>query len=312
MRKLLPILGFLLLTSGMLTAGENNILLKTPTGNILGTILAPQEDAKDIIVLFICGSGPTDRDGNNPQMQNNSIKFLAEELYHAGIPSVRYDKRGIAASATAGAKEEDLRFSMYVDDAQSWIDFIAKDYKRVVVVGHSEGAQIGIMATVGNPKVSALISLAGSGRKAADLLRIQLGEQSQQILEICEPMIQSLENGMTIEDVPPMLFSLFRPSVQPYLISWFATDPAVEMSKIEVPVLIIQGDKDIQVAVEDADLLAKAQPKAVKVIIAGMNHVFKECDTTDRMTQMIQTYMNPDLKNIPSLGPEVIRFIKGL
>ncbi|MCL2739432.1 MAG: lysophospholipase [Bacteroidales bacterium] len=312
MRRLLPILGFFLLSSGILAAGERDIVLKTPTGDIWGSILTPQDDAKDIIVLFISASGPTDRNGNQVQMQNNAIKFLAEELCDAGIPSVRYDKRGIAASTTAGLRGEDMRFSTSVDDARSWIDFIAKDYKRVVVAGHSEGAQIGVMATVDNPHVSAVISLAGSGRKPADLLRVQLGGQSQQILEICEPILQSLENGITVDNIPPMLFSIFRPSVQPYVISWFATDPAVEISKLEVPVLIIQGDKDIQIAVEDADLLAKAQPKAVKVVIAGMNHVFKECDTTDPTTQMLQTYMNPDLKNIPSLDFEVIRFIKGL
>ena len=312
MRKLLFVVGFILVSAGALTVGESDIVLKTPTGDIHGSILAPENDAKDIIALFICGSGPTDRNGNNPQMQNNSIKFLAEGLYDAGIPSVRYDKRGIAASAASGRREEDLRFETYVEDARAWVDMLAQDYRRVVIIGHSEGAQIGIIAATGNPKVAAAISLAGSGRRPSDILRAQLGEQAQQLLDMCEPFIRSLESGATVEDVPPVLFSLFRPSVQPYLISWFATNPAVEISKLTIPTLIIQGEMDIQMSVEDADLLAAAQPNARRVIIAGMNHVFKETDTTNQIAQMLQTYSDPNLRNIPSLAPEIIGFIKGL
>ncbi|MCL1973866.1 MAG: lysophospholipase [Bacteroidetes bacterium] len=312
MRKILCILGIIAASLPVFAAAERDIVLQTPTGGILGTILTPQDDAMDIIVLFISGSGPTDRNGNNPQMQNNAIKFLAEELCEAGIPSVRYDKRGIAASAAAGSKEEDLRFTTYVDDARDWVDLITKDYRRVVIIGHSEGAQIGVMAAVDNPKVTAVISLAGIGRRISDVLRAQLGAQSPQLLEMSEPIIQSLEEGRNVDEVSPLLFSLFRPSVQPYLISWFPTDPAVEIAKLKVPVLIVQGDTDIQVTVEDAELLAQAQPKAQKVIIAGMNHVLKECDSMDLMTQILKTYTDPNLKIIPTLGPEVVRFIKGL
>lgn len=311
MKKLL-FSGIIFLLSQTLMANESDIVLKTKTGDIYGSLLTPDNHKKDIIALFICGSGPTDRNGNNPQMQNNSIKFLAEELYEAGITSVRYDKRGIAASVAAGAKEADLRFSMYVDDVCDWVDYLSKEYKRIVIIGHSEGAQIGVIAAINNPKVAAVVSLAGTGRKPSHVLRVQLADQSKQLLDMCEPIIKNLENGLMVDDVSPMLASLFRQSIQPYLISWFATDPAIEISKLNVPVLIVQGDKDIQVSVEDAELLAKAQPKAKKVIIAGMNHVFKECDTTDRMTQVLQTYGNPNLKNIPALSAEVIKFIKSL
>lgn len=312
MKKLLFLFGIIALSIRTLAAGETDLVLRTPTGNIYGSLLTPENDTKEVIALFISGSGPTDRDGNNPQLKNNAIKFLAEELCDAGIASIRYDKRFIAASAAAAIKEEELRFSTYVDDARGWIDLFAKEYKYVVVIGHSEGAQIGVLAAAKNPKVAAVITLAGSGRRPADVIRAQLGAQSQQLLDMCEPIIKSLEKGSMVDEVSPVLFFLFRPSVQPYLISWFATDPTAEIAHLQVPVLIVQGDMDLQTLVEDADLLAKALPKASKVIIKGMNHVFKECDTTNMMAQYTQTYGNPNLKNIPSLAPTLIKFIRNL
>jgi pimeloyl-ACP methyl ester carboxylesterase len=287
---------------------EHVIVLKTPVGDIFGSLLTPENDSKDVVVLFICGSGPTDRNGNSPQMSNNSIRFLAEDLSNAGIASVRYDKRGIAASVASGGREEDLRFSHYVDDARAWIDLLSRDYRRVVVIGHSEGAQIGVLAAIGNPNVAAVVTIAGAGRKIDEALKAQLAVQSPTLLAMAEPFIESLKNGVTMADVPPILTSLFRPSVQPYLISWFTTDPAAEMARLTVPVLIIQGDTDVQTLPEDAVLLQKAQPQATMRIIPNMNHVFKECHTIDQILQ-IQTYMNPNLKNHPALSPEIIGFI---
>ena len=292
--------------SGVLNIKE--IVLKTPSGDIFGSHLTPENDSKNIVALFICGSGPTDRNGNSPQIPNNSIRFLAEDLCSAKIPSVRYDKRGVAASIASGGKEEDLRFSHYVDDASAWIDLLSKEYKRVVVIGHSEGAQIGVLAAIKNPNVAAVVTIAGPGRKLDEVLKAQLANQSQTLLTMAEPFIESLKNGKTVADVPPILASLFRPSVQPYLISWFAKDPTAEIAKLAVPVLIIQGETDIQTLPEDAVLLQKAQPHAKMRIIPNMNHVFKECPTTDRIIQM-QTYINPNLKNIPALSSEIIEFI---
>jgi len=290
---------------------ETEIVLRTSSGDLFASILMPENDLKDIVVLFICGSGPTDRNGNNPQMSNNSIRFLAEDLSMAGIPSVRYDKRGIAASTASGGREEDLRFSNYVDDARSWIDLLSRNYKRVIVVGHSEGAQIGVLASIDNPKVEAVVTIAGVGRKLDEVLKNQLADQSATLLEMAEPFIENLKNGHTVSDVPPILSALFRPSVQPYIISWFATDPAAEIAKLTVPVLIIQGETDIQVLPEDAVLLQKAQPHAILSIIPNMNHIFKECSTKDRILQ-VQTYMNPNLKNIPALCPEIVGFIESV
>lgn len=289
---------------------EKEIVLKTETGDINGTLFSSETNSNSVVALIICGSGPTDRNGNNPQMQNNSIKYLAEDLSLAGISSVVYDKRGVAASAKAAKNERDLRFSTYVDDAKLWVDMLSKNYKRVVIIGHSEGALIAVLAALNNPKVTHLVSIAGVGRPADEILKAQLKIQPKQITDIAFPIIDSLKKGVLVNGVPAAFNALFRPSVQPYMISWFKIDPTVEIAKIKVPSLIIQGTTDIQVSVQDADLLAKAQPKAKKVIIQNMNHVLKECSTKDNFVQN-QYYTNPSMKNIPQLSSEIVTFILG-
>lgn len=294
---------------------EKEITLTTKTGNLYGTLLTPDNNPqKEIVALFICGSGPTDRDGNSLPlgMVNNSIKYLAEDLYNSGIPSLRYDKRGIAKSAEAMVSEDVLRFNTYSDDARDWIELLAKDYKQVVIIGHSEGAMLGIMASIDNPKVVSLVLLSGCGRAADLVLKEQLANQGGAMLKMTTdmafPIIDSLKQGRTVSDVPQAFYALFRPSVQPYLISWFAVDPVVEIQKVTVPILIVQGDKDIQISVEDAELLHQASKNSTKIIIPNMNHVFKWCETMDNEVQM-PLYSNPTLKNVPQLSECIIEFI---
>src|SRR5690606_27508107 len=95
--------------------------------NVSGTLLVPANLEEMPVALIISGSGPTDRDGNNPVMQNNSLKLLAEALADAGIASLRYDKRGIAASAIPNASESDVTFEDFISDAEGWIDLLKQD-----------------------------------------------------------------------------------------------------------------------------------------------------------------------------------------
>ena len=81
-----------------------------------------------------------------------------------------------------------------------------------------------------------------------------------------------------MDSIPPFLMSLFRPSVQPYMISWMKYDPVIEIAKLSIPSLIIQGTTDIQISVEDANLLAEANSFSELVVIDGMNHILKESE----------------------------------
>jgi pimeloyl-ACP methyl ester carboxylesterase len=275
---------------------EEAVRLETPTGAIQGTLLLPANaSARVPVALLIAGSGPTDRDGNTPLLpgKNNSLKLLAESLAAQGIASVRYDKRGIGASRGAvGQSESALRFTHFVDDASGWITQLRQDarFGRITVIGHSEGSLIGIMAAQKSP-VDAVVSLAGAGRPIADILAEQLErglppETKPEAMRI----LNELRNGRTVTQVPPSLTMVFRPSVQPYLLSWLPIDPAAELAKLKVPVLIVQGSTDMQAMLEDARRLSQAHPSAKLVIIDGMNHVLKEVREASRQ---MASYSDP-------------------
>lgn len=292
-------------------ASERELTIDTPTGKVYGTLMTPEQDTKRVVVLLICGSGATDRDGNNPQMKGNSIRYLAEDLCAKGVASLRYDKRGIARSVESAMPEQDIHISTYVEDAKGWIEALSKDYDRVVVVGHSEGAKIGTMASAGNSRVAGLVLLAGAGRPTDEILKTQIRQTLPMVLESVSSIIDTLKMGRMVEQVPQMLYALFRPSVQPYLISDFAVDPVAVLQGVDVSVLIIQGDKDLQIGVEDARLLQEARPDAELVIIPNMNHVLKPCVSTDMAVQM-ETYVKPDLRIEPQVAREIADFIERL
>lgn len=286
------------------------VVLPTETGDLHGTLLVPLTETPPPVVFIHPGSGPTDRDGNNPQMQNNSLKLLAEALYDAGIASLRIDKRGIAGSQGAAPEgESKLTFDTYVNDAAAWLAWL-RDHEgldEVIALGHSEGSLVTMVAAQ-QTKLNGYISLAGAGRPADQVLRSQLAAQGPQVTAMTDPILDSLVAGKTVADVNPMLASLFRPSVQPYLISWFQYDPAEAIAQLDVPVLLINGTTDIQVPTSEAELLAEAQPNAELVIVEGMNHILKEAPA-DRMAN-IATYSKPNLPLVPALTETMVSFVQ--
>jgi putative alpha/beta hydrolase family protein len=293
---------------------EQSVSLDTPTGKINGKIGLP-DAKKPPIVLLIAGSGPTDMDGNTNSggfsMKNNSLKLLAEGLAQRGIATLRFDKRGIASSSAATKKERDLRFEDYVTDVQGWIDRLSEDsrFSDVFVLGHSEGSLIGMLASVDNPKVKGFISLAGAGRPAYDIIEEQLSGQPAEVRHLVKSINDSLKAGKEVSNIPMGLMTLFRPSVQPYLISWYRYNPQEVIAKLRQPVLILQGDKDVQVSEEDAKLLKQSLPKAQFQILKDMNHVLKTCESVDMQVQQA-TYANPDLPVQEDLLITIEKFVK--
>lgn len=286
--------------------------LTTPTGVIAGTLELPKTKAPCPLVLIIAGSGPTDRDGNSAMLagKNDSLKLLAAGLAAQGIASVRYDKRGIAASAKGAPAEADLRFDTYVSDAVAWCQSLRQDkrFSALFIAGHSEGALIGLLAAQKVP-VAGYVSIAGAGEPAADILRTQLKPKlPPEMMQTVEGILKKLEAGKTVDNTPPALGALFRPSVQPYLISWFRYDPAQELKKLKVPTLLVQGSTDIQVQEADVARLAKSRPDAKVLRIKGMNHVLKlvPSDTA----QQIASYSDPKLSVAPQLIAGISAFVR--
>jgi len=293
------------LASVFTLAQEEIIVLETPTGNIEGTLLVPSKKNAPL-VLIIAGSGPTDRDGNSGSLKNNSLKMLAQGLYDNNIASLRFDKRGVAGSLSAYKSE--LRFEDYINDVEQWTKVLKNDsrFSSVIILGHSEGSLIGMIAAQ-KGMVEKYISMAGPGVTMQATLRRQLADQPPYILSMSLPIIEELEKGKTVDSVPPLINALFRPSIQPYLISCFKYDPAIEITKVKCPILIIQGTTDIQIPVNEAEILASANSNSQLVIIEGMNHILKEAEAHRLLN--LQTYGDPNLELKQGLIESITRFI---
>ena len=294
--------------------GGTPIQLKTPTGTLYGTLLEPEQTTKPVpVVLFLAGSGPTDRNCNQPTLHTDAFRLLAEALQKSGIASVRFDKRGIGASAETGRDESKLRFEHLVDDTVRWIDLLSqeKKYSRIIVLGHSEGSLIGMLACIQSEKAGGFISLCGLGRPIDEILREQMSSQPASVKNALFPILDELKQGKTVEKVPAELSALVRPSIQPYMISLMKYDPCAEIKKLKIPALLVQGTTDIQVSIADAEKLSAANPKVKKVVIKDMNHTLKKCTVMDSRSQ--QPYYNdPKIPLHEELVPCVTEFIAGI
>lgn len=290
---------------------ETPVTLATKTGVLHGTLLIPAGAKSPMpVALIIAGSGPTDRDGNSPLLpgKNNSLAMMADALGQHGIATLRYDKRGIGASASAMGKESDLRFTTYVDDAADWLEWLRADprFSRRIVIGHSEGSLIGVLAAQRSP-VSHVVSIAGAGRPIAEVLDEQLSRMlTPELLADTRRIMAELKAGRAVDSVPPQLVAIFRPSVQPYMISWLPIDPAQEVGRLTVPVLVVQGTTDIQVNKADADRLANGHANVTLEMIEGMNHVLKEVRESSQQTA---SYSDPALPLHPRLVESIAKFV---
>ncbi|MGE8496802.1 MAG: alpha/beta hydrolase [Pseudomonas sp.] len=293
------------------TSLQRAVDLETPMGTLHGTLLLPQSEEPVPVVLLVAGSGPTDRDGNNPEGgHNDSLKRLAQSLARQGIASLRYDKRGIAASRAATPDERDLSVELYVADVIAWSRQLKADprFNRLILLGHSEGALIASLAAP-RSEADALIAVAGSSRPIDQVLREQLHYRlPPDLLAQSNRLLDRLVAGKTTENVPKDLEVLFRPSVQPYLISLFRQNPADAFAQLSVPALIVQGSHDMQVSVADANVLKAAKPDAQLVIIEGMNHVLRIVPLD--VKAQLASYDNPQLPLARSLIAHIVGFVE--
>jgi uncharacterized protein len=293
---------------------ESSIYLQTSTGRIAGSLLKPSKANNPPVILIIAGSGPTDRDGNSALCagKNDSLKLLALALEKGGIASIRYDKRGVGESLAATTIEANLSFETYVNDAIQWLELLSKDtrFSHVSIIGHSEGALIGMLAAKAHP-IRSFTAIASPAKNGAVILRMQLTRQlTGALLTRNNEILDSLEKAIPINDVPPDLAVLYRLSVQPYLISWFNHVPAKVFAELRTNLLILQGDTDMQVATAEAFELKAANPVAQLHIVQGMNHVLKLVPLDDE--KQSSSYDDPSLPIAPDLINTLVTFLSAL
>lgn len=313
MKKILILLPLLFVTVGY--SQTNTEIFKKEEISIStllkGSLYTPLKNSKkETLVILIAGSGPTDRDGNQKNLINNSLKYLCEGLTQNDIATFSYDKRMFAQFSQGTLNEATLSFEDFINDAKEVFTYFKnqKKYNKIIIAGHSEGSLLGMVAA--NNNADAFISIAGAGRSIDAVIVEQIEKQAPFLKEEVLKNFEILKSGKTFELKNEMLASLFRTSVQPYMISWLKYNPQDEIKKLKIPTLLLNGTKDLQVSVSDAELLKKALPTAELVIIESMNHVFKEIkgDTTENM----KSYNDPNLPISAQLLNTITRFIKAL
>jgi pimeloyl-ACP methyl ester carboxylesterase len=285
-------------------ASEELVTVHNAYGTLEGTLLLPAGCGPQPVALVIAGSGPTNRDGDQAGgLSARPYALLAQALAADGVGTLRYDKAGIGKSAKAAPAESEMRFEMGADDAALFVEALRADPRvgPITIVGHSEGSLVGMLAAARAP-VDAYASVAGAGRPIAEVLREQLAKNlgDATLLAQANAILDSLAKGQTVADVPSALQALFRPSVQGYLISWMAYDPADEIARLGTRrLLVAQGTTDIQVDVEDARRLSAARPDAALLLVEGMNHVLKAADASSASQNA--AYTDPSRPIVPEL-----------
>ena len=281
-------------------------------GALAGTHLDAGADTP--VVLIVPGSGPTDRDGNSPMgVSTASYAKLAAGLAERGVSSVRVDKRGMFGSSEAGDPNA-VSVDIYAADYRSWIDTIRAETGAdcVFLAGHSEGGLMVSAAAQGRDDVCGVIYLAAPGRTGFDILREQLraNPANRPILGEALGYIDQLERGegVDVADAHPALKGLFAPQVQDFMMDAFAADPAAMAGALDVPVLVVQGEHDIQVSMDDAQALQAATGGRL-VRVPGVNHVLVEAPG-DRMRNMM-TYRDPNAPISPAVVDAVAAFVRG-
>lgn len=295
------------------SATPAEVTIPGPDGAISGTLLDPGGQGPAIVI--IPGSGPTDRDGNNPMgVKAAPYRQLAEALAARGIATLRADKRGLFASKPALADPNKVTIADYAADAHAWAKLIATRTGRrcVWLLGHSEGGLIALQAAQQPEGLCGIILVASPGRPLAQAMREQFRSNpaNAPILDSALAMIDAFEAGKTVDPatLKPPLGQLFPSAVQPFLIDMFAHDPAVLAGKIALPVLIVQGDQDLQVSMADADALAKGAPAAERVTLTGVNHVLKHVPPGDRAANLV-SYGDAAAPIAPELVDAVAGFV---
>lgn len=294
------------ISSNAIASEPREITAPGPEGDLAGTLIPPANGKPTI--LIVPGSGPTDRDGNNPMgVTSASYRLLAQALAERGIGTARIDKRGMFGSAAAAADPNNVTFADYGDDVHAWVKSIQSESgaECVWVLGHSEGGLVALEAGLREGDICGLILVASVGRPIGTILREQLqaNPANAPLLEDAFAAIDSLEAGerVDVEGKHPALMQLFSPAIQGYWIDFMARDPGEMAGRVDKPILIVAGGKDLQTPVSDGEALATGQPDATLVVFDDMNHVLKAVEGEGR-GENLATYANPDL---PIYGPLV-------
>jgi uncharacterized protein len=285
-----------------------------PAGPPRGTLLGPTGGP---VLLILPGSGPTDRDGNNPLgVRAAPYRLLAEGLAARGVASVRIDKRGLGGIATATPDGNDVTVDDYVRDTESWIAAIRArtGASCIWLLGHSEGGVIALAAAAKRHEaLCGVILVSTPGRPLGEVFKGQLraNPANASLLDAADHAIDTLAKGgrVDVATLPPPLAPLFSVQVQRFEASIFGLDPAGSIRAVDRPILILQGDRDLQVGLADAERLHAAHAAATLVRLRDTNHVLKRVAADDPAANLA-TYADPSLPLAPGVVDAIAGFVE--
>lgn len=290
------------------------IAVAGPLAPLQGTLSMPAGKPRAVVVI-VPGSGPTDRDGNNPLgVSAAPYRLLAEGLGEAKVATVRFDKRGMFASRAAIADPNAVTIGEYAADVRAWAR--AARAKAGLpcawILGHSEGGLVALAAAQQPEGICGLVLVSSLGRPLGAVLRDQLraNPANAPVLDQALAALASVEDGRRVDvsGMNPGLLPLFAPQVQGFLIDFLRYDPPKLAAATRVPMLVVQGDRDLQVGLADAKALAAANPRAKLVVIAGANHVLKQVASAERSANFA-TYGDPSLPLAPGIVDAIAAFV---
>ena len=289
---------FVMIISSFAQVKSEEILIKNDKVELPGTLTFTKEQTP--LLIWVHGSGGVKRDGNQPKY----IEQFRKEINQNNLAFFSYDKRTTNPKNIAVLKQGIL-LQHLISDAQEVVNHLKKDnrFSKIILIGHSQGSLVAMKAL---KNVDKYISLAGPGETIDKTLIRQLSAQNPLIKKPLEEHFKELKDTGEIKIVNPSLASLFSKVNQPFWLSWIKLDPTEEIKKVTIPTLIINGDKDLQILISDAEALKKGKPNAEYEIIKNMNHVLKEVKDEDNL----KSYYSPDYPISKELIKTVVNFVK--
>lgn len=295
--------------------GED-VRVENKYGSLRGKLIFPEKVTKTVpAVIIVPAAGSIDRNGNTISgIRSNAYIQLAARLAERGVAALRYDKAGMSGSLNAAPRyEEDVRFKMGATDLALFIAALREDERidSITLVGHAEGALVAMLAHA-EEKVEGIVTVAAPGRPLGDDLReeIEKSIKDAKLRKEALAILDKLIMGKKVKDVPASLYNAFRPTVQPYLMSWLKYDPAEELAMIDVPTMIVHGTNDREVPISNVELLATASPESDVHEIKGMNHILKLDSGKTLEEQVYKSYSSPAFELAPELVKILAKFAK--
>ncbi|WP_459211824.1 alpha/beta hydrolase [Aquimarina rhabdastrellae] len=272
-----------------------------------GTLITPFSNAQIPLVIFIMDQGAINRDGNERMSKNDTFKKFSRILAQKGIASYRYDKR-LFRMDQLGLYENDISFNDFITDVKTIISYFRNNnaYSKIIIAGHGQGALVGMIAAQ-NDNADGFISLAGYGQSIDNVIIDQLKVQAPGLDKNAAKAFKELREKGRAVSYQPALGSIFRYNLQPFMRSWMKYDPAVEIQKLEVPILLIQGDNDLQITLSEYEKLKTAVPEAKYLMLEGMNHIFTQVSKSSLENQ--KSYNEPWREIMPQVIDTITDFV---